>query len=90
MPNGITIYAYTLGAGSSLSYVSDEARAYEDARSHRLFLLEDPTLKLPEYTIVYRILLRPFGIKAVLDILNGRGCAVERLVETMEPIGKVV
>ncbi len=90
MPDGFTIYAYTLGAGTSLSYVSDEVRAYEEARSHRLFLLEDPTRKLPEYTIVYRVLLRPVRIGALVDILNDRGCSVESLVETMEPIGKVV
>ena len=90
MPDEFTIYAYTLGAGSSLSYVSDEALAYEEARGHRLFLLEDPSRKLPEYTIVYRVLLRPVQIEALLDILNDRGRAVERLVETMEPIGKVV
>jgi hypothetical protein len=89
MPDGFAIYAYTLGAGSSLSYVSDEARAYGEARSHRLFLLEDPSRKLPEFTIVYRVLLRPVEIRALLDILDDRGCAVERLVETMERIGKV-
>ncbi len=90
MPDGFTVYAYTLRNGSSLSYVSDEARVYEEARRHRLFLLEDPSRKLPEHTIVYRVLLRPFLIGALPDILNDRGCAVERLVETMEPIGRVV
>jgi hypothetical protein len=89
MPDGFTIYAYTLGAGSSLSYVSDEAQAFEEARRHRLFLLEDPTRQLPDYTIVYKVLLRPVQSEALLDMLNDRGCAVERLVETMEPIGKV-
>ncbi len=86
MPDGCTIYAHTLKAGSSLS---DEGRAYE-ARSHCLSLLEDPTRRLPEYTIVYSGLLRPAQIGALLDILNDRGCAFERLVEAMEPIGKVV
>ncbi len=89
MSDGFTIYAYTLGNGSSLSYVSDEARAYEEARGHRRFLLEDPSRMLPEHTIVYRVLLRPLLVGALVDILNDRGCAVERLVETMEPIGKV-
>ena len=89
MSDGFTIYAYPLEAGSSLSYVSDEARAYEEAR-RRLFLLEDPPRKLPDYTIVYRVLLRPVQIGALLGILNDRGCAIERLGGTMEPIGKVV
>lgn len=89
MPDGFTIYAYTLGDGSSLSYVSDEARAYEEARGHRLFLLEDPSRDLPEHTIIYRVVLRPLSVEAFLDILNDRGCALQRLVETMEPVGKV-
>jgi hypothetical protein len=89
MCGGFTIYAYTLGNGSSLSYVSDEAEAYAEARCHRLFLLNDPSREVPEHTIVYKVLLRPCLDEALIDILNDRGCAIARLVEAMEPIGKV-
>ncbi|MDQ0323564.1 hypothetical protein QO002_005770 [Pararhizobium capsulatum DSM 1112] len=90
MTYGFTIYAYTLGNGSSLSYVADEARAYDEARSHRKFLREDPNRHLPERTGIYRVQLRPLPVEAILDILNEHGSVVERFVEAMEPIGAVV
>ncbi len=90
MTDGFTIYAYTLGNGSSLSYVSDETRAYDDARSHRRFLREDPNRHVPERTGIYRVQLRRLPVDAILDILNDHGNVVERFVEAMEPIGIVV
>ncbi|WEZ85395.1 hypothetical protein P6U16_25075 (plasmid) [Rhizobium sp. 32-5/1] len=89
MMDGFTIYAYTLGNGSSLSYVADEARAYYEARTHRGFLREDPHRHLPEQTAIYRVQLRPLPVEAILDILNERGSVVERFVAAMEPIGAV-
>jgi hypothetical protein len=89
MMDGFTIYAYTLGNGSSLSYVADEARAYCEARSHRGFLREDPNRHPPERIAIYRVKLRPLPVEAILDILNERGSVVERFVAAMEPIGAV-
>ena len=72
MPEEYTIYNHTLKAGSSLT---DEARDYENRR-HCLFLLEDPNRNLPASTLVYRVLLHPFEIGALLGILNDGGCAL--------------
>ena len=80
MPVEYTIYNYTLKAGSSLS---NEARDCE-TRRQCLFLLEDPSRNLPASTTVYTVLLHPFEIGALLGVLNDGGCAVERLVDTIE------
>ncbi len=85
MPEEYTIYDYTLKAGSSLS---DEARDYE-TRRQCLFLLEDPSRNFPASTTVDRVLLHPFEIGALLGLLNDGGFAVERLVDTIEPVGEV-
>jgi hypothetical protein len=90
MADGLTIYAYTLGNGSSLSYVTDEARAYDEARNHRRFLREDPNRHVPERTEIYRVQLRPLPVEAILDILNEHGSVVESFVEAMATIGAVV
>ena len=88
MPGRFTIYANTLGVPCPMR------RTKLGPRKKRVVIVSSSSkIPLESYRRIrlsIRFCLCLVQIGALLDILNNRGCAVERLVETMEPIGRVV
>lgn len=82
---GFTIHSFSLGAGPITGYQA----AYRAAKEHRASVLADLANILPPPTPIYKVLLRPVAVDAIVTALNGHEMKRLDLIQTVEPIGYV-
>jgi hypothetical protein len=72
-----------------MGYEATEQVAYRAAKEHRASILADLANILPLPTPIYKGLLRPMAVDAIVTALNGQAMKTLDLIQTVEPIGYV-
>lgn len=72
-----------------MGYEATEQAAYRAAKEHRASILADLANILPPPTPIYKVLLRPVAVDAIVTALNGHEMKTLDLIQTVEPIGYV-
>lgn len=70
-----------------MGHEATEQAAYSAAKEHRASILADLANILPPPTPIYKVLLRPVVVDAIVTALNGHEMKTLDLIQTVEPIG---